>query len=72
MQAEVDVAIATKSLSMAAKDEYDVLIVITGDRDFKDCFTSISSEFGKSVKILGFEGTTWFEYYDHFYGIEVV
>jgi uncharacterized LabA/DUF88 family protein len=72
VQAEVDVAIATKSLLRAAKNEYDVLIVITGDRDFKDCFTSISSEFGKDVKILGFHGSTWFDYYDKFYGIEVV
>ena len=72
VQAEVDVAIATKSLSMAAKDEYDVLIVITGDRDFKDCFKSVSSDFGKSVKIVGFEGSTWNEYYDRFRGIEVI
>ena len=36
VQAEVDVAIATKVLSMAFQDEYDILIAVTGDRDFKD------------------------------------
>jgi len=72
VQAEVDVAIATKSLSMAAKDEYDILIVITGDRDFKDCFSSVSSDFGKYVNIVGFANSMWYEYYDQFYGIEVI
>lgn len=36
VQAEVDVAIATRVLSMAFTDQYDILIAITGDRDFKD------------------------------------
>lgn len=71
VQAEVDVAIATKVLKMAFLDEYDMLIAITGDRDFKDCFLTIANESMKQVKICGFEDSIWQEYYDTRYGWEV-
>ena len=54
VQAEVDVAIATKVLSMAFQDKYDVLVAITGDRDFKDWFLSVISETNKFVQVIGF------------------
>lgn len=72
VQAEVDVAIATKALSMAAKNAYEVLVIVTGDRDFKDCFTEIVNEFNKYVTIIGFSNSTWSGYYDKFDGIEVI
>ena len=72
VQAEVDVAIATKALSMAFQDKYDVLVVITGDRDFKDWFISVTTETNKFVQVIGFENTIWHEYYDTFNGIEVI
>lgn len=72
VQAEVDVAIATKALSMAFQDKYDVLVAITGDRDFKDWFLSVTTETNKYVQVIGFENTIWHEYYDTFNGIEVI
>lgn len=52
-------------------DEYDMLIAITGDRDFKDCFLTVANESMKQVKICGFEHSLWQEYYDTRYGWEV-
>lgn len=72
VQAEVDVAIATKVLSMAFKDEYDILIAITGDRDFKDWFATVVADAGKPVKIWGFAESIYQEYYDTRYGWEVL
>ena len=65
-------AIATKILSKAYNDEFDVLIAITGDRDFQDCFSAVIIETRKPVKIIGFEQTIWQGYFVEGQGLEVL
>jgi len=57
---------------MAFKDEFDMLIAITGDRDFKDCFYAVATEANKPVKVCGFDGSLWQGYYEPDSGCEVL
>lgn len=59
VQAEVDVAIASTILAKAFKGEFDELIVVTGDRDFKDWFERVIEDAHKPVKIIGFKHSVW-------------
>lgn len=56
---------------MAFRDEFDMLIAITGDRDFKDCFYAVAIDASKPVKVCGFYGSLWQGYYEPDSGCEV-
>lgn len=58
VQAEVDVAIATKIVSSSYQNTYDHLILIAGDRDFKDPLLE-AIHMKKHVTIFGYENSVW-------------
>mmetsp|Transcript_11624 Transcript_11624/g.13144 ORF Transcript_11624/g.13144 Transcript_11624/m.13144 type:complete len:300 (-) Transcript_11624:27-926(-) len=61
-----------EALAGAFNNDFDTLIIITGDRDFLGCFQKITNEHGKTVKICGFDKSLWKEYHNQGYGIEVL
>lgn len=52
-QKEVDVALASKLIEQAFKDNYDTAIVVSGDRDFRPAIETVQNE-GKRVEVAGF------------------
>lgn len=57
MQKEVDVALATEMIMHAAKDHYDVAILISGDRDYIPAISAVQS-LGKKVEVASFLNST--------------
>jgi uncharacterized LabA/DUF88 family protein len=54
VQKGVDVGIATLVLKLAAQEQYDRLILSTGDGDFEDAIDYVKSELHKEIWIAGF------------------
>jgi uncharacterized LabA/DUF88 family protein len=57
VQAGVDVAIATKILTMACENEYDTLVLVAGDGDFADAVQYVKERCRKRIFVCGFSGT---------------
>jgi uncharacterized LabA/DUF88 family protein len=56
-QKEVDVALATRLLSCAFRDQYDTAVVISGDRDFIPAIEEVQL-LGKKVEVASFRGSS--------------
>lgn len=57
VQAGVDVAIATKILTMACEDQYDTLVLLAGDGDFADAVQYVKERRRKRVVVCGFSNS---------------
>lgn len=57
VQAGVDVAIATKVLTMACEDQYDTLVLLAGDGDFADAVQYLKERRRKRVVVCGFSNS---------------
>ena len=55
-QKEVDVAMACQMVVHALKDNYDVAVVVSGDRDFSPAIQEVQAG-GKRVEVAAFEGS---------------
>jgi len=55
IQAEVDIAIATKAMKLAYQNQMDTLVLVAGDRDFKDAVELLTQTLNKKVWIFGFK-----------------
>lgn len=56
-QKEVDVALATEMIMHAVRDNYDVVILISGDRDYIPAISAVQS-LGKKVEVASFSKCT--------------
>jgi uncharacterized LabA/DUF88 family protein len=57
VQKGVDVGIATMAIKMAALDQYDTLLLSTGDGDFEDAIKYVKEERRKRFWLAGFDGS---------------
>ena len=57
VQAEVDVAIATKIIDLSAMEEVETITLLAGDRDFFDSLQYAIKKYNKNITIVSFKNT---------------
>ena len=57
VQQGVDVAITTLMLKLAMQNQYDRLVLSSGDGDFEDAIAYLKSELHKEIWLCGFSGS---------------
>jgi uncharacterized LabA/DUF88 family protein len=55
-----DTALTTDLVSLAARDKFDVAIIVSNDGDYEPAARTITKEYGKSVEVIYFKGNRTF------------